>query len=167
MPLVTRTQLENAMGAGVVRQIFDDENVGAPNEAAIAQLVAEVEGYLYSALQPLYPDSIPFDDAEIPPVVFTMALDLAQAYARDRHPEYVRADGEALRKRVDATLDKIRSGAISLDSKTLPNAHNAQVLYSSGMAAERALSPRYFDNMGDFGINPRRFDDDRNGSGEP
>jgi hypothetical protein len=167
MPLVSRTQLENAMGAGVVRQIFDDTNDGVVNDAAIAQLVAEVEGFIYSALQPLYPNSIPFPDNAIPPVVLTMALDLAQAYARDRHPEYVRADGEALRKRVDATLEKIRSGAISLDSSALPNANNAQVLYSSGMAAERALSPRYFDNMGDFGINPRRFGDDRNGSGEP
>ena len=147
MAYITRTDLENAMGAGVVAQIFDDGNTGAVNDDAIALLITEAEARVNSFLRQLY--VIPL--SPVPDLVKSIALDVATAIAQGRHPEYIRADGEKLMARAEADLEKLRMGTIKVDSVTLPTPRNAIISVGSGIAASPAPEPKKFgDGMGDF-----------------
>jgi phage gp36-like protein len=144
---ITRTDLENAMGAGVVLQIFDDLNTGSVNDDAVTLLITEAEARVNSFLRQLY--IIPL--SPVPDLVRSIALDVATAIAQARHPELVRADGEKLMKRAEADLDKLRAGTIKVDSMTLPTPRNAIITVGSGIAATPAPLPKVFgDDMGDF-----------------
>lgn len=151
MPYATAADLALAMGPEVVRAIFDDDLSGTADDSPIAYILAEAQSRVDSYLRQLY--AIPLDP--VPNVVRSITIDVAIALAQKRHPEVVRADGDALMKRAIEDLQRIRSGEMKLDSMTLPTPKNAQVLYSSGMAANPTPAPRFFDNMGDFGINPK------------
>lgn len=147
MAYITRTDLENAMGAGVVLQVFDDQNTGQVNAAAIDLLIVEADARVNSYLRQLY--VIPLDP--VPDLVKSITLDVAVAIAQGRHPEYIRADGVALMKRAEDDLAKLRSGTIKLDSMTLPTPRNAIITVGSGIAATPAPLPKVFgDGMGDF-----------------
>lgn len=154
MPYATADDLALAMGPEVVRAIFDDDLSGTADDSPVAYILAEAQSRVDGYLRQLY--VIPLDP--VPNLVRSITIDVAIALAQKRHPEVVRADGDGLMKRAIEDLQRIRSGEMKLDSMTLATPQNAQVLYSNGMAANRAPQARFFDDMGDFGINPKNPD---------
>jgi phage gp36-like protein len=144
---ITRTDLENAVGAGTVAAIFDDATTGTANDAAISLVIAEAESRVNSFLRQLY--VIPL--SPVPDLVKSIAIDVATALMQSRHPEYLRVDGERLMNRAEADLMKLRDGTIKVDSQTLPTPANARVIVGSGIAASPAPEPKKFgDGMGDW-----------------
>lgn len=97
---ISQLDLENALSAQTIAQLYADDNTGAINTAAIDAVIDRAESMVDSYLIGFYayPLQAPFDR-----LVKNAALLFAEAYSFQRHPEYVRTYGENPR-----TAGKIR-----------------------------------------------------------
>ena len=117
-PLFSQEQLEARLSATTVRRIYDDNNDGATDTDPIIQLQKDASSKVRGTLGPVYdPDKL--DPATLDEVV-RLALDVAQAMAAQRHPEYVRIDGFKLMKQAIDELALLREGMSNLGTNAAP-----------------------------------------------
>lgn len=95
---LSQADLEGAMSVATVAAIFDDQNTGTLNVAAMGMVIDRGEHEVLSFMVGEYDQSIltdPITQAQLADDFFLKgcALEYAVAYAFDRHPEYVRANG--------------------------------------------------------------------------
>jgi phage gp36-like protein len=146
---VTPDELKDALGAHVVRALYDDDNSGEPDAAPIASAIRRATSKVNAYLRRLY--VLPIAEP-IPDIIKSITLDLTIAYAQLRHPEVVRVDGEKLIKAAEADLERLRDGKIELDIPTLPKALNEQIELRRGPlgAAGEPSPPVFTRGIGDF-----------------
>jgi phage gp36-like protein len=116
--LFTQAELEGRLSASTVRRIFDDANIGTADTNAIAQLIQDASSKVLSWLGPIY-DSTTINGSTQAEVQ-RLALDVAQAMAAQRHPEYVRGDGFKLMEQAERELTNLRKGLTNLGIETPP-----------------------------------------------
>lgn len=116
--LFTQVQLEGRLSAVVVRRIFDDANIGTADTNAIAQLIQDSSSKVLSWLGPIYDSTTINGNTQAE--VQRLALDVAQAMAAQRHPEYVRGDGFKLMEQAERELTNLRKGLTNLGIETTP-----------------------------------------------
>jgi phage gp36-like protein len=117
-PLITRAQLEERLSVATVRRIFDDNNDGTADSGPLTRLLTDASSKLRATLGPLY-DLDKLDPATSDELV-RISLDIAHAYAAQRHPEFVRVDGFKLMQQAEKELEKIRAGLANLGTKGTP-----------------------------------------------
>lgn len=148
MAYITQADLENVLGAQVVRALYDEDNSGDADAGPIAALIRAASAKVNSFVRRLYALPLP---EPAPDIIWSLTLDVACAMAKERHPEVVRVDGAALMKRADADLALLRDGKIELDIPKLPKALNEQAILRPAGAAVGEPQPRMFaDGVGDF-----------------
>lgn len=119
MALPTQTELEYRLGPTQVKRIYDDGRVGSADADAVAQLLADAKSKVFGVLRAT--GYVLANVESTPPhEVNRLILDVAVAYAAQRHPEVVRRDWVALMAAVDADLMKLRKGVIRLDVESTP-----------------------------------------------
>ena len=154
---ITAAMLSARLSPQVMQSIYDDLNVGIPDTAAVNRLIADacakVNGYLF----PVYEKSMTLSSwaSPYPAEVVRLTLDVAFAFAAQRHPEAVKRDWQPLMAQAEKELDGLRSGKTRLNLPSLPpeqNTANAGGVVHSGSSVDPAtLTPRFFaDGTGDF-----------------
>lgn len=143
----TQADLEKRLSTDTVNAIYDDANAGSASAAPIAALIADSSSKVDSYLRGIYP--LPL--TVVPNEVKRLALDVAVAYAAQRHSEYVRRDWKTLMEQVERDLKSLRRGETRLDIQTTPEpAANEGGFVQNGTAADPATPFKMFENMGDF-----------------
>jgi len=113
---IVQSDLEDRIGAESVRQILDDDVDGTPDATPLARVIADAESYVEGFLRVAYDlAAIRALGVAAPNEVKRLCLDVAVAYLWDRHPEYVRADGDKLLDRARQDLVDLRRGLTRLD----------------------------------------------------
>jgi phage gp36-like protein len=90
-------------------EALDDDNDGQVHPAAFQRLQTDASSYVLETYYGTF-DAVPDEDA-IPPALKRLALDAAQAYLGQRHPEVFRIDWEKLFRWIDAQLKRLKEGA--------------------------------------------------------
>ncbi len=147
-PLITKEQLENRLSKLVLDRIYDDDGTGEANSEPVDALIRDASSKVRGKLGPVYnPDVI---DENTNAEVTRITLDVAVAYAYQRHPEIARADWEAIMKQADKELAEIRTGLANLGTNAPPE------------PAANVGGALYADDGGD---EPKRFFTDDGGTG--
>lgn len=110
--LFDKAQLEARLTKTTIRRIFDDDNDGSADTDPVDGLIRDASSKVLSYLGPDY-DISTLDPQQTPDLI-RIALDVAQAMAAQRHPEYVRVDGFKLMNQAMADLKLLRQGFTSL-----------------------------------------------------
>lgn len=84
---ITDADLLAAISENVLNATADDDNIGTPDPAVLALVIAEAEGEVDSYLLGFY--TFPLEEPT-DRLVRLSALDFAVAFLFERHPEYVR-----------------------------------------------------------------------------
>jgi phage gp36-like protein len=113
-PYITRAQLENRLSKIVVQRIFDDNNDGSADANPVNQLLKDASSKLRSTLGQLENLDELTAESDTADEVTRLCLDIAQAYAAQRFPEFVRVDGFKLMKQAEADLARLRMGFTNL-----------------------------------------------------
>lgn len=148
-PYFTEDQLAARISKKKVRDIYDDNNDGAPDGDAIDGLRRDASSKVDSYLAPM--GILPIDPAAIPDEVIRLSLDVGVALASQRFPEVMRKDWKALMDQAEEELCRLRDGKTSLGAKPIP-----QTAVEGGFLnqddPERIADPtqRHWDRMGDF-----------------
>lgn len=163
---VTRADLENALGVNLVRAIYDDDNDGDPEPAALAACFEYASAECDSFLRGTY--TFPIDP--IPSALKYAALDFACAYTARRRPELAHSLGsDPFKSFYDAAVAKMKrfdnseqrfppengvpvniDGFVG-DSTGTSNGSGIDGLHQAGVDANgECLPARVFDKMGDF-----------------
>lgn len=117
-PYITQSDLEDRLSVAVVKQIFDDSNVGTASANPISRILKDASSKVAGYLRSTYDlDAVA---ASPPNEVIRLALDVAEAFAARRHPEYVRRDWKDLIAAAESELKLLRSGVTRLDVKLAP-----------------------------------------------
>jgi|GEM_PF-3694587 len=153
MPYISQQDLENALGASLVTAIFDDDNDGAPETAAITACLAYGDAECNSFLRGVYGASVPFTSP--PDEVKFAALDFCCAYAARRRPELAHTLGaNPFKDFYDAAVAKMKRYA-SVQQRLPATAGTpaglggvARPSPACGVSGEER--PRVFDDMGEF-----------------
>lgn len=148
-PYITKADLSKRISPQVLQQIYDDEEIGAANDDAVAAVCADASSKVASYLRPIYDLAVV---ANSPPhEVVRLSLDVAEAYAAQRFPSYVRRDWEKLMKQAEGDLDKLRKGHTRLDVVGPPEpAANEGGKVSNGDPVHPGPPCRAFGNTGLF-----------------
>lgn len=106
-PLFTQSDLEDRMSKTVLARILDDDGDGEASDGPVARLVADGSSTTWAYLPTGY--ELPDDPLNpggkiIPEYLRKLALDVAQATAYVRHPEFNRSDGHEMLKAAKADL---------------------------------------------------------------
>ena len=117
-PLITQDQLEDRLSKLTVQRLYDDDNDGTSDSNPIAGLIRDASSKVYSYLGPIY--DLDLIDPTKQDEVVRLTLDVAQAMAAQRRPEYVRIDGYKLMAQADADLKILRNGWTNLGIKAAP-----------------------------------------------
>jgi hypothetical protein len=156
--LITKQRFEARLGRLVVQRIVEDAQAVLAGETntedadALDQILNDATSKLRGALGPVYSRAL--DDPNVSPELIRIGLDICQAYAAQRYPEYVRSDGFRLMKQADDDLTKIREGLSSLGDESAsaePAANTGARVSSGNPAAPLFVARRMSDNWGDFG----------------
>lgn len=149
LALITKGEIELRVSARVLLQIYDDDDDGFVDTAAVEQLIEDASSYV---LEFYYGNhtTVPTLDA-IPPALRRLALDTAHAYMAMRHPEYVRADGHKMFDRVDKELKRLREAhTVTVLAPPDPPRNVGGTTGAIGDDASPDPPESFFDNMGDF-----------------
>jgi hypothetical protein len=131
---IVQKDLENALSPAVVLALFDDQSVGTASATAIAEVIdsaeAEVRSYLVNPFGTPLPAAA-FTD----PLLRLACIDFAIVFAYERHPEYVRSQGETGKlesrwKRAKERMERIQAAMqrpATLDPSTKPSNVGGQV----------------------------------------
>jgi hypothetical protein len=106
--LFTQAELTARVGEARLKEALDDDNEGEIHPAAFERLQLDASSYVLETYYSTF-DAVPEED-EIPPALKRLALDAAQAYLGQRHPEVFRLDWERLFRWIDAQLARLRQG---------------------------------------------------------
>lgn len=103
-----QTDLENAMSVATVAAIFDDANTGTLNTHAMNGVIERAEQEVLSWLVGQYGPNIQ-QDQDIATDMFLKgcSVEYAVAFAFDRHPEYVRANGKERGERFERAQSRM------------------------------------------------------------
>lgn len=129
--LLDKAQLESRLSKTTLRRIYDDDNDGAADTDPIAGLIRDASSKVLSYLGPDY-DIDSLDPAQTDELV-RLSLDIAQAMAAQRHPEYVRVDGFKLMTQAMADLKLLRQGFTNLGDKDPGDPTERAVAVASGL----------------------------------
>lgn len=154
MTYIVKADLEARLGSQIVRDILDDDLDGDPDNDAIALVISDSESYVEGFLRGNYDlSAIRELGILVPHEVKRLCLDVATAFLRERHPEYVRADGEKLLKRVRADLMDLREGVTRLDNITPiePAANQGGTTYTDNIE-DSTEENNVFNGPGKMGI---------------
>lgn len=114
MAYIAEADLWNALGKPLIVAIFDDNNDGIAEPAAIASCLAYASAEVDAFLVGTYDVTLPL--TTVPDVVKFAAIDFACAYATRRRPDIVRAMGEESWTTFrDAAVDKMKLYARSFE----------------------------------------------------
>jgi phage gp36-like protein len=144
----TKALLEARLSAKIVAELFDDNNDGTPDNAAIDLLRSESSGVVDGYFAPLgiLPHVLP-----VPREVERLSLDVAVALCAKRHGEVVRQDWEKLMKAAHEELMDFREGRRMLQRGADDNSANQGGTLLSGDAGDPVEDiQRHWDNMGDY-----------------
>jgi len=149
--LVTQAQVEDRIGKLTVQRLFDESNGGEAEIGVVEALIRDGSSKVLGALGPVYDVDLidPLQQAE----VVRLTLDVCQAYAAQRYPEFMRGiDGFALMKQAQGDLKLLREGMSNLGIKEPPEpAANQGVKISSGDPDQPdKFTRRFSDNWGNF-----------------
>jgi hypothetical protein len=149
-PLITKKQLENRLSAIIVKRIYDDNNDGSADSDPLNQLLLDASSKFRGALGTIY-DIDTFDQNTLDEVV-RISLDIAQAYAAQRHSEIVRVDGFKLMQQAEKDIEKIRAGLSNLGTKGPPEpaANQGGIVTEDPNLAEDESPHFALDGTGDF-----------------
>ncbi len=112
-PYITQAQLEARLSTQTVREITDDDSDGEADPDPVAQLLADASSKVAGYLRGNY--DLAAVAANPPHEVVRLTLDVAVAYAAQRHSEYVQKDWQKLMAAAESDLKSLRSGATRLD----------------------------------------------------
>jgi len=149
---IVTADLEARVSALVVRQILDDDQSGAADTTAVTRVIADAESYVEGFLRGNYDlAAVRALGTGAPNEVKRLCLDIAVAYLWERHPEYVRADGDKLFERARRDLVDLRAGKTRLDivASVEPAANQGGVVESDN-EDDRTVLPKLFN--ADMGI---------------
>lgn len=151
VPQVTQKQLEDRLSKTTVRRILDDDNDGSADTDPVTALLRDAMSKVCSYLGPIF--DLDLIDPAQQPEVLRLTLDVAQAMAAQRHPEYMRVDGYKMMAQAEKDLRLLREGMTNLATKAPPEpAANQGVKFNSGNPLEPDKFPaRFSDNWGGRG----------------
>lgn len=144
---ITKKDLEDRLSPRRVADILDDANTGSASDDAIERLCADATAKVNGYLRGIY--DLPLAEP-VPEEVKRLTLDVAVAYAAQRHPEYVQRDWVTLIEAVDRELTALRKGFTRLDvvGPPEPGANQGATVSSGDVASPEAR--QVWQNMGDF-----------------
>ncbi len=117
--LFTQEDLEGRLSVEKVRQIYDDNNDGDADTNPIERLRLDAASKVVTKLLPSYPNAMSWTPTTAPNEAKRIALDYAEFYAAQRHPEYVRrANLEGFLKEINSDIADLRAANSRVDSTT-------------------------------------------------
>ena len=149
-PYITQSDIEDRLSVAVVKQIYDDSNAGTASANPISRLIKDASSKVAGYLRGIY--DLTLIAASPPNEVIRLTLDVAEALAGKRHPEYVRRDWKVLMELAENELVAIRKGVARLDVVGAPeNAANEGGTVRSGDPLNPTPPAKKFANgTGDF-----------------
>lgn len=114
----TYAQLASRIGKDAVRALFDDNQDGVADTDNLTALKRDATACVSGYMRGIY--SLPLDEP-VSYEVTRLALDVAVAYAAERHPEFVRRDWRMLWEKVRQELCDVRNGKTRLDISAATN----------------------------------------------
>jgi phage gp36-like protein len=156
MARATRKQFENRVSPSLMARILDDDNDGIADYDPVAQLLEDASSKVDSYLAPLgvLPLTAPY-----PNEVIRLELDIAMAYAIQRHPEAATSHNwEKLMEQAEKDLCRLRKGETMLGtapSTPDPPANHGGAVYNNTAAAVAAAEAgedpsAFWDDTGDW-----------------
>jgi phage gp36-like protein len=155
MARTTKDQFERRLSPSVMVRIYDDNNDGNADYDPILQILEDASSKVDSYLAPLgvLPLTEPY-----PNEVLRLELDVAMAYAAQRHPEAVTSySWKDLMEQAEKDLCRLRDGKTMLGKYPLspdpPANHGGEVFnntQSAIAAAEVGQTSGFWDDLGDF-----------------
>jgi phage gp36-like protein len=131
---IVQADIEARLTAEVVRRVLDDDRDLTPDAANLDRVISDAESYVEGFLRGTYDlTALRAMGTGCPNEVKRLCLDVATAMMWERHPEYIRADGESLLARAREDLRDLRMGITRLDVTGTPeNAANQGGIVESG-----------------------------------
>jgi hypothetical protein len=112
--------LTDRLGEETIREIFDDDRDGTPDQGPIERLQKDSDSKVDSYLRPIY--DLALIKANPPNEVRRLSLDIACVLAKMRWPSFVRGiDADVLLKMAEKDLEKLRRSETRLDTMTSPD----------------------------------------------
>lgn len=150
---ITQTDLEARLSEATVRDILDDDADGYVDDDPLERVIADAESYVEGFLRVAYDlETIRALGTDVPNEVKRLCLDIATAYLWERHPEYVRADGDKLLMRARLELVDLRRGLTRLDIEGAPEPPANRGGETRSGDAEYPDPVNFYKNPTDFGI---------------
>ena len=150
---ITQTDLEDRLSAAVIRDILDDDADGFVDDNPLDRVIADAESYVEGFLRVAYDlETVRALGTSVPNEVKRLCLDIATAYLWERHPEYIRADGDKLLMRARLELVDLRRGLTRLDIVGDPEPPANRGGEARSGDADEPTPVNAFKNPTDFGI---------------
>ena len=151
---INQSDIEDRLSADIVQRILDDDADGFADTGPVDRAIADAEGYVEAFLRVAYDLAvIRALGTDVPNEIKRLILDVVTAYLWERHPEYVRADGNALLARARQELIDLKRGLTRLDivgSPEPPANRGGDV--RSGDPDEPEPAPKFFNDPNSFGV---------------
>lgn len=151
MSYASHADLDHALGASVVKTIFDDDLDGVADANAIVSCLAYADAEVDSFLSGVYPG--PFPIANAPAAIKFAAVDFCCAYAARRRPDLVRAMGEepwtTYRAAAIAKMENYVKARQRLPESAGAPANVGATVRIAGEEPD-GITDRVFDDMGTF-----------------
>lgn len=156
MARTSKQALERRLSPKSLKRIYDDNHTGNSDNDAVEQLLEDAEAKVNSYLAPL--GLLPFAVGQVPREVTRLDLDVAVAYAAQRHPEAnIGLDWIKLMEQAEKDLCRLRDGKTMLgESPPDPAANHGGAIFdstTSGGASSTSTVCRdggFWEKMGDF-----------------
>lgn len=155
MARTSKQALEKRISPKSLKRIYDDNHSGNSDTDAVMQCLEDAEAKVNSYLAPL--GLLPFAVGQVPREVTRLDLDVAFAYAVQRHPEAMQShDWMKLMEQAEKDLCKLRDGKTMLgEAPPDPAANHGGALFDSttsgGTTSTSTCSPGgFWDDIGDF-----------------
>lgn len=145
----TLAELQDRVSRETVRECYDDNNDGDPDDEPIRRLILDATSRVTSALIGVYPDILTFTALTVPNELKRLALDAAFAYMAQRHEEYVRRDYVKLLTQLEIDLNNHRIARSQVDSATVTPA-NVGGVHTSASPNITTVREDGSGGMGDF-----------------
>lgn len=154
MTYIVQADLENRISATVARQILDDNADGTVDANPLTRLIDDAEGYVEGFLSTVYDlATLRALGVAAPTELKRLCLDVAEAYALRRHPEYIRGEWDKKLAIARIELMDLRKGVTKLNISTAPEpAANVGGVVRSGDVDLPDPSDKVFLDPDSFGI---------------
>lgn len=151
MATVLPADLSLAIPAATVVEIFDDDGDGVADTDVIEHFLDTAESLVLSGVEQIYSDAQIEEMQANPPALYkTLIIWYAVGLAYDRHPEYVRANGNTWIERAHELLGKVRKGELGFYRVGLASPINERAVFRSGIVDLDEPPQKIFSDMGDY-----------------